>query len=75
MAIPKVKMQLLPDDLTAMLDVPASTELLSIFVTNDPLSITLIFASDTDFDELYFEDGGFFPGVSYKTVNKNFFSS
>jgi hypothetical protein len=75
MATPKVKMPLQPQDVATALGIPSTTEIISMFVTNDPLSITLILASDDDFDALYAEDGGFYPDLSYKTVAKDFFTS
>jgi hypothetical protein len=75
MAIPKVKMPLTSAELSEMLNLPEDVDLLSVFVTNDPLSITVILASEDAFDELYLPDGGFDPTLSYKTVGKDFFES
>jgi hypothetical protein len=75
MATPKVKMPLQPSDFAAMLDLPTDVEVISMYVTNDPLSVTLILSSQDGFTELYLPDGGFDPGLSYKTVSRDFFTS
>lgn len=71
---PKVKMPLQPEDVAALLGLPDDVEIISMFVNNDPLSVTIILASDEAFDDLYNADGGYFAGLSYKTVNKDFFT-
>lgn len=74
MATPKVKMQIQPADLAGFLNLPADVEIVTIFVTNDPLSFTVILQSDEAFDEIYMnQSGGFFPELSFITVDKSFF--
>ncbi len=74
MATPKVKMPLTSTELTEFLNLPENVELLSAYVTNDPLSITFILTSPDAFKELYLPDGGFDPGLSYKTIDRSFFT-
>lgn len=71
---PKVKMSLGPADLIALLNVPEDVEVLSMYVSNDPLSVTVILSSGDAFTELYAPDGGFDPTLSYKQVDRNFFN-
>ncbi len=73
MAIPKVKMPLTSAEISDLLNLPENVELLSMFISNDPLSVTMILVSEDAFDELYLPDGGFDPSLSYKTIGRDFF--
>ncbi len=73
MATPKVKMLLTSTEVSSMLNLPENVELLSMFVSNDPLSVTMILVSENAFEELYLPDGGFDPSLSYKSIGRDFF--
>lgn len=71
---PKVKMQISVDQLSTLLNVPIeSVEILHAWVTPDPLSLTVILASDSEFEDIYLPYGGFIPGISYETIPVDFF--
>lgn len=74
MNTPKVKMILTQADLKAILGVPSEVEILTGWVTFDPVIVTLVFASDDEFDALYAPMGGFDPTISYETVPRTFFT-
>lgn len=75
MNTPKVKMSLVQNDVKAILNIPTEVEVLNVWVTYDPLTVTIILASDDAFDALYAPLGGFDPSISYETVPRTFFES
>lgn len=74
MNTPKVKMSLVQNDLKVMLGIPEEVEVLNVWVTYDPLVMTVVLASDDAFDPLYAPMGGFDPSISYETVPRTFFT-
>jgi hypothetical protein len=74
MNTPKVKMPLTQADIKAILGVPSEVEVLNVWITYDPLILTVVFASDDEFDALYAPNGGFDPTISYETVSRTFFT-
>ncbi len=74
MNTPKVKMILTQNDIKAILNIPSECEVLNVWVTYDPLIVTIVLASDDEFDALYAPNGGFDPSISYETVPRTFFT-
>lgn len=74
MNTPKVKMPLVQNDIKAILGIPAEVEVLNVWITYDPLVLTIVLASDDEFDALYAPLGGFDPSISYETVQRTFFT-
>jgi hypothetical protein len=74
MNTPKVKMTLTQNDIKALLGIPSEVEVLNVWVSYDPLIVTVVLASDDAFDGLYAPNGGFDPTISYETVPRTFFT-
>ncbi len=64
----------LATELSGLLDLPPTCSVVNIYVNNDPLFFTIVLMSETDFNEVYIEYGGFDPGLSSITINPDFFN-